>query len=212
MSNEQESKKRNREIITLKESDEVSYWQEKCSKIQRMRDEAENDLTELRRLKEESDNIFTKKITLLEQKLSLTSEELVRLSTNNNSSSSSSSTNNNTSQNSQICQNCQNCDELKKQNNIFELLSGIKLKKIGEENKYLCTIKNETTKTVVKFTISINSNTNEVEYEPISNSNILPEYMRSSLAFDKTMGPMLLADLLSSIYPQDDESNQDNES
>lgn len=195
------SKKRGVEVITLNDkNEEVEYWKEKCLKIQKMRDDAENDLKEIRHLKEETDQLFNQKIQLLEEKISLKSDELVSLSKPTPSTVANTTTANTTST------TCQNCEELKKQQHIYEILSGIKMKKVGED-KYVCTIKNNTTKVNLKFNISATSSDDEVEYEPITNSEIFPEYMRSSLAFEKSMGPTLLGDLLATLFPPEDENN-----
>ena len=194
MSEQEKNKKRNREVISLKENEEVEYWKERCNKIERMRDESERDLLELRQLKVESDVLFEKKIKLLDQKITLTTEEIINL----------------TKQTKQRNKNCENCQELMKQIQIYELLSGIKIKK-EEENNYLCTIINKKKK-IITFKILIDrlneKNDSEVEYEPILIDNTFPEYLQSSLAFEKSMGPMLLSDLLSTLYPQDEEEGE----
>jgi hypothetical protein len=42
-----------------------------------------------------------------------------------------------------------------------------------------------------------------VEYEPIENSHLLPEFLQSNLAFDQELGPIMLGDMISSLFPAD---------
>jgi sRNA-binding regulator protein Hfq len=165
-------------------------WHEQYEVIRRLNHETERDLHDILELKKKSDVTFEQKIKLLEQKLSLTNDTIQSFE-------------------GQKKMKLQHNDEneiqrLRKEIEIYQLLTGVKLKGEGD-GRYLCTLENENTKKHVQFAIISTSNTEEdIEYEPITNSELLPEYLQSNLAFERALGPIMLGDAITSLFPPEE--------
>jgi hypothetical protein len=183
-------KKREREVVRRERQREDTPidWQEQYELVRRLNDETEKDLQDLLQLKKKSDVTFEQKIKLLDEKLSATIEAVGDLKSKKKSRSESEET-----------------KSLRKERDIYRILTGLRLKE-ESENRYICTLNNPSTGESVKFGLSTSlasGGGDDVEYEPIENSHLLPEFLQSNLAFDQELGPIMLGDMISSLFPAD---------
>jgi hypothetical protein len=179
-------KKREREATgRVKQREEAPIdWQEQYELVRRLNDETEKDLQDLLQLKKKSDVAFEQKIKLLDQKLSDISESVNHLEQKKKARSESDETR-----------------KLRKERDIYRILTGLRLQEDGDD-RYICTLNNCSSGDLVKFAISTSGTGNgDVEYEPIENSHLLPEFLQSNLAFDQELGPIMLGDMISSLFP-----------
>lgn len=155
-------------------------WQEQYEIIRKLNNETEKDLYDILELKKQSDLTFQQKIQLLEQKLIVTNNTVSNLS------------------NKKMKIENDECIRLRKEIEIYQMLSGVKIDNTGT-NTYLCTLKNEENVRQVKFGIKTLPN-DKIEYEPIENCNLLPEYLQSNVEFDRQKGPVMLGDAILSLF------------
>jgi hypothetical protein len=159
----------NGEMTLSAKEDQSLFWREKFFAMQKLKDEAEEDLQSLLTLKRQSDEAYLLRIKLLEdEKLSTASVEVKK-----------------TEQDDSIL--------------FYQKMTGMRVKALGD--KRVCIFFNSNKEKKIEFTISENSATDEYEYEPIGDASELPEYMQSALAFDKSMAPALVADVLAALHP-----------
>lgn len=174
------------------ESDLVD-WHEQYEVIRRLNHETEKDLHDILELKKKSDVTFEQKIKLLEQKLILTNETMQSYEIGQKKMKVHHQEN-----------DINEIKRLQKEIEIYQMLTSIKLKE-EENGRFLCMLKNENTKKFVKFAILATSNNEDVEYEPIANTDLLPDYLQSNLAFERALGPVMLGDAITSLFPPEEE-------
>jgi hypothetical protein len=90
---------------------------------------------------------------------------------------------------------------------FYEDMNGmtVKLEEKDNYNNYICTVKNKEKRIATRFSISQQLNDeNQLQYLPIANVEILPEYLQCELKFEIEMLPILLNDVLQSLYSDDE--------
>jgi hypothetical protein len=168
-------------------------WHEQYEVIRRLNHETERDLHEILELKKKSDVTFEQKITLLEQKLSLTNDTIQSFE-------------------GQKKMKLKHDDDheiqrLRKEVELYQMLSAVKLKEDGN-GRFVCAVTNENTNKLVEFAIII-SNNEDVQYEPMTNCELLPEYLQSDVVFERALGPIMLADTINSLFPPPEEEKSE---
>lgn len=88
-------------------------------------------------------------------------------------------------------------DTYRKKLSFYETMTSMTLKCEGN-GEYICTIKNRVKKVATRFKINLNDE--DILYIPIANAALLPTYLQSELSFDEHMAPVLVGDILQSLY------------
>ena len=168
-------------------SAEVAFWREKYESLRLVKSGAEEELEEQLQLVTEREGKLEKYANLLEQKIEILKDHIP----------------------------LQSKDDLNEKLNgyrkklcFFETMTSMTVK-CDDSEIYICTIKNRLRKTATRFQIVLNdgdektvllSETPDINYAPIANSNLLPEYLQSEISFESDMAPVLMGDILQSLY------------
>ena len=166
---------------TSNDNIEANFWQEKYDSLVCDRIDAEKDMDH--HISTVNDIILRKDnyIKLLEKKIE-------RLSSSNTSSNTSSNEN--------------------KVISFYEQITGMTVKVNDDDNNndnnYTCTIKNKQRRIASRFMLTIDDKTKKnatsIKYTPIANITVLPEYLHSAIEFEPGMAPVLLGDVLNTIF------------
>ena len=77
-------------------------------------------------------------------------------------------------------------------------------------NEYICTVTNAVKHISTKFLLQIPTDTKQnIDFIPKSNLDMLPEYLRVHISFEPLMAPVLMGDVLQSLY--EDQGEEDEE-
>ena len=168
-------------------SGEVTFWRDKYETLKLVKSSAEKELEtqlELMTEREAKLEIYAK---LLEQKIEIMKEcghQQPRGDLNDK------------------------LDGYRKKLSFFEMMTSMTVK-CDENCEYVCTVKNKLKKTATRFKIVTSDESDEsvltttvtdVQYAPIANADLLPEYLQSEISFEIAMAPVLLGDILQSLY------------
>lgn len=122
-------------------------------------------------------------------------------------------------------------EQRRKHLDFMEWFTSMTIKRGEDENaggrdEFVCTVKNAVQKKATRFSLSLlleeedlirnrkkQKDTGESEtedessitYTPRANAELLPEYLQNVLSFEPDMAPVLLADVLSVLYADEDE-------
>lgn len=98
--------------------------------------------------------------------------------------------------------------KLKNELKCLKLLTGASID-LTEKNKMICTVRNREMKKLVKFQltsklddISQYTPKDEIIYQPIANSDSLPEYLQGEVAFGSNLAPAMMGDVLTCLYDE----------
>lgn len=93
---------------------------------------------------------------------------------------------------------------------LYEILTGVTLKL--NSNEYICTMKNGMSRLVTRFGVKVRTPDeelpvdsdpdNDLQFRPIGNVHLLPEYLRSEIECSSEMGPVLLGDIIHCVYDE----------
>ena len=165
---------------------EASFWQQKYESLVSERIEAEKDFE--RQLGLVNDIIERKDayIKLLEKKTSLENSSKGKENVNDNDK-----------------------DDLKLKSRLvtfYEKVTGMSVKfnddDRGEYSNYTCTIKNKQRRVASRFVIAVDDKAKSLnfKYTPGANIHVLPEYLHNTIEFESGMAPVLLGDVLNSMF------------
>ncbi len=192
------------ELSSKKESDETLFWKNSYYEMKKLRTEAEKDLETERQLRHSNDDVLKQTRSLVQQQ----TETSLKNGQEKSSSSSSTST-----ETQQAAMNSEDeKEQLLKIIKLYETMTAMSVKL--KNDKYCCTMKNSETRQAVRFLI-YESSTEEGElvYEPSANTEILPEYLaEEALSFVPLLGPVLLGDVIASLFVAEDNEDDRKES
>ena len=79
----------------------------------------------------------------------------------------------------------------------------------------LCTAKNHMRRILTRFSIEMPSaedgEQTEVQYAPLANINLLPDYLQNKITCEKPMVPVMLGDILQSLFEEEENEDKDEE-
>ena len=102
----------------------------------------------------------------------------------------------------------QKLDGYRKKLSFYEALTSMTIK-CEDNEEYVCTVKNKLKRIATRFKIILPGDLDEkdssnspvdIQYLPIANANLLPEYLQSEISFQENIAPVLLGDILHSLY------------
>ena len=103
-------------------------------------------------------------------------------------------------------------EEQRKLLRLYEIMTGISAREDEDPERkggYVCTIKNRMQKKATRFSLRKDKNASSVDtschFVPLANIESLPDYIQTPIDFEPNMAPVLLADVLSSLYAEDEE-------
>jgi predicted RNA-binding protein YlxR (DUF448 family) len=103
-------------------------------------------------------------------------------------------------------------EEQRKLLRLYEIMTGISAREDDEPERkggYVCTIKNRVQKKATRFALRKDKRAANIEtschFVPVANVESLPDYVQTAIDFEPNMAPVLLADVLSQLYADDDE-------
>ena len=177
-------------FIQDKENDNINneaiFWQNKYEALVAERIDAEKDFDKQMNVLEEIVQRKDSYIKLLERKI----EKMTNRGDKNNEDGDD--------------------NELRLKNKIisfYEQMTCMSVKvddDLREESNYICTIKNKQRRIASRFIISIDdknkSAVTNLKYTPSANIHVLPDYLHNSIEFEPGMTPVLLGDVLNSMF------------
>lgn len=103
-------------------------------------------------------------------------------------------------------------EEQRKLLRLYEIMTGISAREDEDPERkggYVCTIKNRMQKKATRFSLRRDKKAPSVEtschFVPLANIESLPDYIQTPIDFEPNMAPVLLSDVLSTLYADDDE-------
>lgn len=74
----------------------------------------------------------------------------------------------------------------------------------GECSNYICTIKNKQRRVASRFAIAVDdkAKSGSLKYTPGANIHVLPDYLQNTIEFEAGMAPVLLGDVLNSMFEE----------
>lgn len=168
-------------------SSEVTFWRDKYESLRLVKFSAEEELETQLELMTEREAKLETYAKLLEQKIEIMKEsghQQPRGDLNDK------------------------LDGYRKKISFFEMMTSMTIKCEGN-SEYVCTVKNKIKKAATRFKIVTGEESVEpvlpatlpdVQYTPMANADLLPEYLQSEISFETAMAPVLLGDILQSLY------------
>ena len=96
---------------------------------------------------------------------------------------------------------------------LYEIMTGISAKEDQDPERkggYVCTIKNRMQRKATRFSLRRDKRASTIEtschFVPLANIDSLPEYIQTPIDFEPNMAPVLLADVLTALYAEEDEA------
>lgn len=164
---------------------EDSFWKKKYNALIHEKSELERDL-------EQKVSILSERETELEKYIQKLEEKLHKKTTGHSSN-----------------------HDLEQILEIHEHLTGMTVNRIDErENSFVCSVRNHVKRRATRFIITVEQSSTEekdglqLEFEPITNVDMLPEYLHNVVSFEYKMAPVLMGDILQGLY-DDPESQGD---
>ena len=166
---------------------EVAFWREKYESLRSVNTTADGEFEAQLELMTEREGKLEKYVKLLESKIDLLLER------NHEGSGVDLE---------------EKLDGYRRKISFFETMTSMTVK-CDEKEEYVCTIKNKVKKIATRFRIKLTgendvvtpaSTADDVRYTPMANSNLLPEYLQSEISFETNMAPVLMGDILQSLY------------
>lgn len=94
---------------------------------------------------------------------------------------------------------------------FYESITGLTIK-ANETQEYTCTMKNGMSRLVTRFAARIRPQDEEVpadsdpdndlQFRPVGNVHLLPEYLRGEIECSSEMGPVLLGDIIRNVFEE----------
>ena len=168
-------------------SSEVSFWRDKYESLRLVKFGAEEELEAQLELMTERELKLEKYSTLLEQKIDIMNESNP-LQTKDDLN--------------------MKLDGYRKKLLFFEAMTSMTVK-CEDNDTYICTVKNKLKKVATRFKIVMDdcdektvmsTEAPDVQYAPIANATLLPEYLQSEISFESNMAPVLIGDILQALY------------
>lgn len=166
---------------------EVAFWREKYESLRSVNTTADGEFEAQLDLMTERESKLEKYVQLLEKKVDILSER---------------------NQGGSGIDLEKKLDGYRRKISFFETMTSMTVK-CEEEEEYVCTIKNKVKKIATRFRIKLKvendlvapiNTADDVRYAPMANSNLLPEYLQSEISFETNMAPILMGDILQSLY------------
>lgn len=168
---------------------EVAFWRDKFESLRSVKVGAEEELEAQLELMTEREAKLEKYVKLLERKIEILNES---------------------GQKQSIGELDQKLDGYRKKLSFFEALTSMTVK-CEENEEYICTIKNKLRRIATRFKIVMTANLEgsetsnspvDIHYVPVANANFLPVYLQSETSFQENIAPLLLGDILQSLYDE----------
>mmetsp|Transcript_19465 Transcript_19465/g.18793 ORF Transcript_19465/g.18793 Transcript_19465/m.18793 type:complete len:222 (-) Transcript_19465:35-700(-) len=168
------------EDFKIEDSSEVAFWKDKYEKLRIVKSGNEEEMEIQLEVVAEREMKLEKYSKLLEEKIeTLKMKNLGQLDK----------------------ESTDKLDTYRKKLSFYETMTSMTLK-CEDNGEHICTVKNRVKKVATRF--KINFNDEDIQYVPIANAALLPEYLQSELSFDEHMAPVLVGDILQSLYKEDD--------
>eukprot|EP01041_Mallomonas_annulata_P005124 gene5124-10247_t len=169
------------------EDDDLT-WKSRFMQMKQLHFESEKDLENTLILNAERESEFRKYMNVLEEKNEYL-ESLVKIK----------ELDSNPSVENEVL-------KMKRALKFYEVLTSVSLK-ADEDQNMVCTMKNKINKRVTRFVITNpddNIDSMELDYRPIANVELFPEYLHNHITFNPNMAPILLGDILQAVYAEND--------
>ena len=150
----------------------TNLWKEKYFEMKALRADAENELDRIEKLSKEREESLEKYSGLLEQKIAFLEGE--RMKPDETSGE---------------------LEKTIKMLKFYEMMTSMSVKE--ENGQMICTVKNKVKRIATRFVLNIEGA--DLEYAPRGNIEHLPDYMKNELVFERTLAPVLLADVLQKL-------------
>lgn len=155
--------------------DDIDYWKKRCETLEEEKEEQTRIYSERIELYKEKERKLEEFVHLLEQKI----EKLKKGGGDPVPAEDKS--------------------EWKELCLFYKTLSGMTIKQTDDE--FLCTVKNSSKRILTKFAIQL-SEDGSLSFVPDTNIEYLPEYLQASVAFDKALAPLMLGDVLQTMFAE----------
>lgn len=162
-------------------SPEAQYWRKKYTNLKRELREEEEDVEHLVELTTEREVRLLELSRLLERKLDL----LISAPGSANL----------------VPETTAKLDKQRRLLRFYEQMTGLTLQE--EDGGFKCTVRNKVKRLVTRFRVTEQGD--EACYLPLANAGLLPDYLRAEIRCEKPMLSVMLADVLQSLYADEDE-------
>ena len=90
-------------------------------------------------------------------------------------------------------------DAMRKKLAFYERMTSLTVK-MDSDDQFICTTKNNVKKVSSRFKIVLKEGEPNIDFAPIANPNLLPEYLREEIECESAMLPVIMGDVLQSLY------------
>lgn len=161
-------------------SPEAQYWRQKYMNLKRELREEEEDVEHLVELTAEREARLQELSKLLERKLDLLMSAPGAASL--------------------VPEATAKLDKQRRLLRFYEQMTGLTLQE--EEGGFKCTVRNKVKRLVTRFRVTEDGD--EACYLPLANAGLLPDYLRAEIRCEKPMLSVMLADVLQSLYADEE--------
>jgi hypothetical protein len=182
---------------------EAAFWKAKFEEVQKLQNDAEDDLASQAKIHKEREASLEQYANLLAQKVqSLESGVRVGEVVANKTGTEASTSGNH---------------KEKRIIDFFELVTGMTIQEQMDEQyndgtpKYICTMKNVLERKATRFSIAPAEENPmaELDFTPLANVDVLPEFLQQDITFERAMAPAMFAAALSALYEDEDAEGDD---
>jgi hypothetical protein len=168
---------------------EVAFWRDKYESLRSVKVGAEEELEAQLELMTEREGKLEKYAKLLERKIEILNES---------------------GQKKSSAEIEQKLDGYRKKLSFYEVMTSMTIK-CEENEEYICTVKNKLKRIATRFKIVLANDLEgkeasnspvDIQYVPTANADLLPEYLQSEISFEENIAPVLLGDILHSLYDE----------
>ena len=187
---------------------DAAFWREKYEALERDNNEYLKDMEDQTAISKEKERNLVEYVKILEQKVQLMSEKpgakaAVAAAEVNTAVAAETPIVSAPSAPGAVCIVDTESAKLKDQLKCFKLLTNMSVEATEGGEECTCTVRNRARKRLVKFSIGPSGEAGGCEFKPVANAHVLPEYLQSVVAFEPTLAPALLADVLSALYSEE---------
>lgn len=164
--------------------DTAEYWKKRFEALQRETDEQLRDLEKQIQLSAESESKLKRYSALLDQKVKTLERKLQETQQAPTEADAATAT--------------ATATELIA---FYDRMTSMSVSLSNEV--FTCTVKNAIKRQATVFTISSDKEKDLIHFHPTVNIDMLPEYLRAQIAFEPNMAPVLMGDILQSLYEEE---------
>ncbi len=213
-------------------SNEAKYWRNTYMEMKREQHQEIKNVEELLKLTLDRETQLLAYARLLERKIDSIIDPL-HGNQNQRDTKQSNNNNNNTESTTALSTKL---EEQRKLLRLYELMTGVSVKlesaNTGNANAkssgedmglFLCTVKNKIQRSAIRFSLlksleeekdadddedAMRDDGTSCQFVPLANIEKFPDYLRDAIDFEPNMGPILLSDILSCMFEEEEEEEE----